>query len=169
MTTAGIYSAPAARVADPASAGYSRINIWSPKGRLGRVRYIVYSIGFGMLFNIAAGVLSRVGGQSLIPVFIGVGLFLAGVFMLMLLSIQRAHDFDTSGWLAILAFIPPLNFMFWFVPGAKADNRFGKPPPPNSKGVIVVAWIVLSLMIVGVLAAVAIPTFISYSDQAGTF
>lgn len=165
MTTAGIYSAPAARVADPASGGYARINIWSLKGRLGRVRYIAYSVGFGTLFNIIGGALAAVGGNSLAPVFIVVALIAIFCFHT-LLSVQRAHDFNTTGWLAILGFIPLLNFIFWFVPGTPSENRFGKQTPPNSTGVIVAAWIVPIVMIVGVLAAIAIPAYQDYTERA---
>ena len=165
MTTAGIYSAPAAHVADPTSGGYSTINIWSPKGRLGRVRYIAYSVGFGMLLNIASSVLAALGGESL-----GMMLFIvtlvAGFTVHALLSIQRAHDFNATGWLAILAFIPLVNLMFWFVPGTKSDNRFGKQPPPNRVGVILVAWIVPVLFIGGILAAIALPAYQDYVKRA---
>jgi len=164
MTTAGIYSAPAARVADPASGGYSKINIWSPKGRLGRIRYIAYSLGFGLLFNMANAAVATLGGETL-----GIALFIAtlagGLWIHTLLSIQRAHDFDKTGWMAILAFIPLVNLLFWFVPGTNTENRFGKQTPPNSTGVVIAAWIVPIVFFVGILAAVAIPTFQSYQDQ----
>jgi uncharacterized membrane protein YhaH (DUF805 family) len=164
MTTAGIYSAPAARVADPVSGGYSQINIWSPKGRLGRVRYIAYSIGFGVLFNMASAAVTALGGKSLGPVLFAVTLIAGGVIHA-LLSIQRAHDIDWTGWLAILAFIPLLNLIFWFVPGTGGENRFGKQTPPNGIGVIIAAWIIPIVMIVGILAAVAIPAYQNYAER----
>jgi uncharacterized membrane protein YhaH (DUF805 family) len=167
MTTAGIYSAPAARVADPASGGYSRINIWSLKGRLGRVRYIAYSIGIGLLTNIVSTASIALGGETAGTILFFAAIA-AGVCIHALLSVQRAHDFNTTGWLAILAFIPLLNFIFWFVPGTTNENRFGKQTPPNGIGVIIAAWIVPIVMIVGIVAAVAIPAFISYSEQSGT-
>ncbi len=161
MTTAEIYSAPAARVADPASSGYSRINIWSPKGRLGRVRYIAYSVGFGVLFNMAGTAFAALGGETL-----GLAMFFvtlaAGVCIHALLSVQRAHDFNTTGWLAIVAFIPLFNLLFWFVPGTNTENRFGKQTPPNRWWVIIAAFIVPIVMVVGILAAIAIPTYQNY-------
>jgi len=165
MTTAGIYSAPAARVADPSSAEYSRINIWSLKGRLGRVRYIAYSIGFGLLTNMASTAAVTLGGET-----VGLVLFFAalaaGGCIHVLLSVQRAHDFNTTGWLAVLALIPLLNFIFWFVPGTPSENRFGKQTPPNSRGVIIAAWIVPIVMISGILAAIAIPAYQDYVERA---
>ena len=161
MTTAEIYSAPAARVADPASSGYSRINIWSPKGRLGRVRYIAYSVGFGVLFNMVGTAFAALGGETL-----GLAMFFvtlaAGVCIHALLSVQRAHDFNTTGWLAIVAFIPLFNLLFWFVPGTNTENRFGNQTPPNRWWVIIAAFIVPIVMVVGILAAIAIPTYQNY-------
>ncbi len=164
MTTAGIYSAPAARVADPAAGGYSQINIWSAYGRLGRVRYIAYSIGFGILFNVSSTAAAALGGQTVGMVMYGVVL-VAGLVIHAMLSIQRAHDFNTTGWLAILAFIPLLNFIFWFVSGSEGENRFGKQTPPNGTGVIIAACIIPIVFIAGILAAVAIPTFQQFSQQ----
>jgi uncharacterized membrane protein YhaH (DUF805 family) len=116
----------------------------------------------------AGGVLAALGGKSLGPVFFGAGI-VAGVVIHVLLSVQRAHDFNTTGWLAILAFIPLLNFIFWFVPGTQSENRFGKQPPPNSIGVIIAVWIIPALMIIGIVAAVALPAYQSYTQQSGTF
>ena len=168
MTTAGIYSAPAARVADPASGGYSKINIWSAQGRLGRIRYIAYTIGFGVVFNIASTASVSLGGET-VGVILMIVMVIAFFWITALLSIQRAHDFDKTGWLAILAFVPLVNLLFWFVPGTNNENRFGKQTPPNSTGVVVAAWIVPIVMVIGILAAVAIPTFKTYSEQPGTF
>ena len=165
MTTAGIYSAPAARVADPASGGYSTINIWSPKGRLGRVRYIAYSVGFGTLFNIAGAALAALSGEPFASVFIGVA-FIAVICIHTLLSVQRAHDFNTTGWLAMLAIIPVLNLIFWFIPGTQSENRFGKQTPPNSIGVVIAGWIVPIVMIIGILAAIAIPAYLDFVERA---
>ena len=165
MTTAGIYSAPAARVADPASGGYSKINIWSPNGRLGRARYVAYSLGFGVLFNFASAAFGTLGGET--GGMVGfIAILVAGLVVHALLSIQRAHDFNMTGWFAILALIPPLNLIFWFVPGTKSENRFGKQTPPNRMGVLIVAWILPAVFIAGILAAIAIPAYQDYVKRA---
>ena len=162
MQAANPYSAPQAPVSDPASDGVSTVNIWSAKGRLGRIRYIAYSIGLGLLINLlTAVVIAFVGNSGL-----GGAMWIAGaagaIYVHALLSIQRAHDFNTTGWLAILAFIPLLNFIFWFVPGTNGENRFGHKTPPNGIFTIIVALILPAIMAVGIVAAIAIPAYQAY-------
>jgi heme/copper-type cytochrome/quinol oxidase subunit 2 len=82
-----------------------------------------------------------------------------------LLSIQRAHDFNTTGWLALLAFVPLANLLFWFIPGTDAENRFGHKPPPNGVVTVIVALIV-PVLIVATMAAVAIPAYQQYVERA---
>ena len=158
MQTADPYRAPVAQVADPESTGVSSINIWSPKGRLGRVRYIGYSVGLALLINFVSSFLTAMvgGGPGAVVMIIGMA---AGLLVHGLLSIQRAHDFNASGWMAILAFIPLLNFLFWFVPGTDGDNRFGSRTPPNSRLAIVLASIIPVVMIAGIVAAIVIPMY----------
>ena len=167
MQTANPYSAPVARVSDPASTGVSSINIWSAKGRLGRVRYIGYSVGLGFLINIVASLIARVmgAGPGAVILFIG---FAGILYIHTLLSIQRAHDFNSTGWLAILAFIPLVNLLFWFVPGTDGENRFGHKTPPNSKLAVALACIIPFVMIIGIVAAIAIPAYQSYVQSAAS-
>ena len=168
MQTADPYRAPVAQVADPASTGVSSINIWSPKGRLGRVRYIGYSVGLGLLINFVSSFLTAMvgaNGPGFVIMIIGMA---AGLFVHGLLSVQRAHDFNASGWMAILAFIPLLNFLFWFMPGTDGDNRFGSKTPPNSTLAIVLASIIPVLMIAGIIAAIAIPHYQSSVERGPT-
>lgn len=161
-TATNPYRAPTAHVEDHAAASFSQINIWSSKGRLGRLRYIGYSMGIGLLINvlISAGV-AMTGPSGALPIGI-VGL-VASVWIYLLLSIQRTHDFNTTGWLSILAFVPLLNFIFWCIPGTDGANRFGQKTPPNSTMVIVLACTLVFVMIAGIIAAIALP---AYTDHA---
>ena len=165
--TADPYRAPVAHVADAPSKSYSTINIWSPKGRLGRVRYIGYSIGLAMLINFVSGFLVAIAGQGLGSVIMLAGM-VSGLVVHGLLSVQRAHDFDSSGWWAIFAFVPLINFVFWIVPGTDSDNRFGAKTPPNSTLAVVFACIIPVVMIVGIIAAIAIPAYHDYTQSAPT-
>lgn len=82
------------------------------------------------------------------------------------LTIQRAHDFNTTGWLSILVLIPLVNLIFWFIPGTGGENRFGLPTPPNRTSTVVVALIIPIVAAVGILAAIAIPAYQQYVQRA---
>ena len=168
-TAADPYRAPVAPVADQASSEVSTINIWSPKGRLGRVRYIGYSIGIGMLINFLAGLVTGLAGASMgtgASLVVMAAAMIAGVVIHAILSVQRAHDFNTTGWVATLAFVPLLNFLFWFIPGTDGQNRFGHKTPPNSKTAVALACIIPAVMFAGILAAIAIPAYQDYVERA---
>ena len=83
-----------------------------------------------------------------------------------MLTIQRCHDFDVSGWLSLLLIVPVAPLLFWIIPGTKGANRFGAPTPPNSTGVVVLALILPILFFVGIIAAIALPAYQSYAERA---
>lgn len=168
MQAANPYRTPVADVADVASTEFGQVNILSVKGRLGRVRYIGYSIGLVMLCNIGGGVLSRLAGPT-VGVFIYFAAMIAVLVLTTMLTVQRAHDFNVTGWLAIVAFIPLVNFIFWLIPGTDGENRYGPKTPPNSKLAVILVSVLPALMIIGIIAAVAIPAYQKYQhpDSSG--
>jgi hypothetical protein len=83
-----------------------------------------------------------------------------------MLTIQRCHDFNATGWLSLLVLVPLANLIFWFIPGTDGPNRFGAPTPPNSVLVLIGAWLIPVVFIGGVLAAVAIPAYQDYVKRA---
>ena len=167
MAAQNPYTAPKANVAG--AEAFGEIRIFSAKGRLGRVRYIGYTVGLTMVIAlvigvVAAGVTAGVGQGAVLPVMlIGYGLI---ILIQVLLSIQRAHDFNTTGWLAILAFIPLINLLFWVIPGTDGENRFGLEPPPNGVGAILLACILPLIFVIGMVAAIAIPAHQDYVERA---
>ena len=52
-----------------------------------------------------------------------------------LLLIQRSHDMNLSGWWSIAAFIPLVGLFWLFNGGTPGVNRWGAPPPPNTRRV----------------------------------
>ena len=164
MATANPYRAPAAAVADSSTEEFQEVRLFAVSGRIGRVRYIAYTIGYSLLAGIALGAISMalgaVGGA-----ISAVGYILLTVLMIML-TIQRAHDFNTTGWLSILSIIPLVNLIFWFIPGTDGENDYGAKTPPNSVGVIVVACLVPIIFGVGILAAIALPAYQQYVQKA---
>jgi uncharacterized membrane protein YhaH (DUF805 family)/Tfp pilus assembly major pilin PilA len=163
------YAAPQTNVARPDGVEeYGEIKIFSASGRIGRVRYIGYTMGLtiliGILVSIAAGLVGAVSPDGAFAV-LAAG-YLAIIVVQILLTIQRSHDMNTTGWLSVLWLVPLVNLLFWFVPGTVGENNYGKQPPPNTVGAIVVACIIPFISIFGILAAIAIPAYQDYTIRA---
>jgi uncharacterized membrane protein YhaH (DUF805 family) len=160
------YAAPRTNVsrADDAE-DYGEINAFSPRGRIGRVRYIGYSTGLTFLIASLLGIAVAAAGPSAAAAVTLAGYVLI-IAIQLLLTIQRAHDMNSSGWLAPLALIPLVSLLFWFVPGSQGENRYGKPPPPNTTGAVVLACLLPLVFVVGIVAAIAIPAYQDYAQRA---
>ena len=143
---------------------YQPVRLFSVSGRIGRARYIAYGFGLQVLILGVAGGLGAFLGDA------GVMLIVAGwvavVALWIMLTIQRAHDFNASGWLALLGLVPLANLIFWFVPGTDGANRFGGETPPNSVRVLIVVWLFPVLFVGGIVAAVALPAYQDYVKRA---
>ncbi|MBL8276508.1 MAG: DUF805 domain-containing protein [Pelomonas sp.] len=161
------YAPPTAHVADIAgSSGYAELNFFSAKGRIGRLRYLAYAAGASVLFNVATTAIGvAMPGSIAFTVVSLVGL-VALVWFSVLCAIKRCHDMNISGWWTLTSFIPIIALAWVFWPGAKGDNRFGPPPPPNTLGVRILGLLLPVVFFVGILAAVAIPQYKQYTDRA---
>lgn len=162
------YQTPGSPVEDQGEQ-YSEVKILSTAGRLGRVRYIGYTIGLSMLLAVAMGLvmaMSAAAGIAALSVIVTVVGYVAIIGLQIILTIQRCHDFNSSGWLSILAIIPLVNLIFWAIPGTDGPNRFGNPPPPNTTGAVVLALIIPLIFVVGIVAAIALPAYQQYVKRA---
>jgi uncharacterized membrane protein YhaH (DUF805 family) len=168
MQTANPYDAPKAEVVGNRNEEFGAIKVFSSSGRIGRIRYIGYTIGLTWLILAAAGFL---GGllSTLVAPMVGVAViaiaYIAVLVAVVLLTVQRAHDFDKSGWLALVLIVPLINLIFWFIAGTDGENRYGRRPPPNNALAVIIALIV-PILIVGVLAAIALPAYQDYVKRA---
>ena len=168
--TANPYAAPQARVEDIHDNSQTQpIKLWSAAGRMGRLRYIAWSIlGSFAIMPVAfvAGILgAAIGSEAVLYVLLGAA-YIASIVFWALLTIQRCHDMDWTGWASLLMIIPLVGLIFWFVPGTPGKNRFGAPPPPNPRGM---AWIVavpLLIFVIGIVAAIALPAYSDYAKRA---
>jgi uncharacterized membrane protein YhaH (DUF805 family) len=122
-------------------------------GRIGRVRYIALRSAVLLVFGLVFIGLSLLTG--LLPVgwrlFMGVLIVLAALAALALYAlpaVRRAHDFNTSGWLALLSLVPLVSLVFWFIPGTPGANRFGDPMPPNTRKDVGLAWLMSILALI---------------------
>ncbi|MDD2815680.1 MAG: DUF805 domain-containing protein [Thiotrichaceae bacterium] len=145
---------------------YGEIRLFSSQGRIGRLRYMAYSFSiiYGVFILAAALVFvfpnllnSSTYRVDAILVIIGL-FFLSLMFTPILLTIQRLHDMDRSGWLILLFFIPLLNAALilglMFIPGNAERNQYGAPPPPNSLLVKIFGALPLIVMIFGMLSSI---------------
>jgi uncharacterized membrane protein YhaH (DUF805 family) len=163
------YAAPRTNVSRADSAEeYGEVKLFSAEGRLGRVRYIGYTFGLTLLIALVVGMASALGGAvspSAALVVAGVG-YIAIIVVQILLTIQRSHDMNVTGWLCLISLIPLAALVFWLVPGTRGENNYGKPPPPNTTGAVILACILPVIMIVGIVAAIAIPAYQDYVQRA---
>jgi uncharacterized membrane protein YhaH (DUF805 family) len=168
MASVNPYRAPAAAVADSAEQ-FQPVRIFAVAGRVGRARYIAYSIGLSFLimlvFGFIAGFAGAGGSAEVAMAAMGSGYLFTFILMFML-TIQRAHDFNTTGWLSILVLIPLVNLLFWFIPGTDGENRYGAQTPPNSVLVLIAVWILPVLFVGGIVAAIALPAYQGYVKRA---
>jgi len=160
MSTHNPYVAPRAAV-DDAPEEYQPVKVFSVSGRIGRARYIAYTLGISLLLGLIGGALSAAIGET------AVYIAYAAIFVLsIMLTIQRSHDFNTTGWLAILGLVPLVNLIFWLIPGTDGPNRFGRKTPPNGVLTLIAAWMIPVVFTVGILAAVSIPAYQQYVKRA---
>ena len=162
------YATPRAAVADAATAEVQPFKLFSVSGRVGRVRYIANLIGLYILFAILVGAvtaLARPFGPALGVAALVLGI-VAYVVLSFMLTVQRCHDFDTTGWLSILMVVPLANFIFWFIPGSDGRNRYGAPTPPNGAASVILVVLMVAIFLLGVVAAIAVPAYQEYVKRA---
>jgi len=143
---------------------YSEVDLFSTEGRIGQKLYFFYSTVvpflFFWIFASVAGIISKLGSDVNVISYGLLGMAILTVFFMMVrLSIQRCHDFDKSGWFAVLALIPFANIIFSLIPGDSGLNRYGEPPKPDSS-FIKSAVFVLTLL----LFAIAIFALLYFLD-----
>ncbi len=177
MSTVNPYNAPATDVAGVENQAYGEVKMLSASGRLGRVRYIGYSVAlslvaFALMFvvSLLAAVFPQELAAVALPLLFGIVAIGATVVSFML-GIQRLHDLDLSGWWVLVLLVPIVGALFalylLLAPGTQGANRFGSMPPPNTTGVIILALsLPVLVFLIGILAAIAIPAYQDYVKRA---
>ena len=171
MSSPNPFAPPMAHVRDIEQAQqFQPVRIFSIAGRIGRLRYLAYVIGCSLLMSFVGGAIAgAVGAAANSPnLIVGMTILIYGVIAVLnvMFLIQRSHDMDLSGWFSILAFIPFVGLYWLFKGGTPGPNRFGAPPPPNTLGVKILAWILPVIMLIGILAAIALPAYVDYQTRA---
>ena len=162
------YAPPRAQVGE-ALAEYSTLKPFSFDGRIGRLRYLAWTmvltlamlpvVGLGFWFAMGSLLASDSMATLVVGGLFAVVILLAFAFVSIQFSVQRLHDLGWSGWLWLINLVPFVGSIFPFVlfiaPGNAGANRYGPPPPPNSTAVKVLSWlwvVMIVLMFVGLLA-----------------
>ena len=146
-------------------------------GRIGRVRYLAYQSSAVLLCYLATSVvfamMFSLGVRSTNPTFM-MFLPLLVVLLIFICSFvfmrRRLNDIGHSGWFAILAFVPFVNFLFSlylvFAPGSEGINQYGPAPSKNTTGVILCSLLFPFFFVIGILAAIALPAYKEYTARA---
>jgi uncharacterized membrane protein YhaH (DUF805 family) len=173
METTSPYTPPQTELLGDQDVVYGSIKILSASGRIGRLRYIAYTIGIPFLVLLVMVLLMGVAGMALAEEQIGIltivifGLGYLAMFVInIMLTIQRCHDFDVTGWLSLILLIPLAPLVFWLIPGTEGANRFGPQPPPNKGVLLIVIVLLVLLIVVSIIAAIAIPAYQEYVARA---
>jgi uncharacterized membrane protein YhaH (DUF805 family) len=169
MSAVNPYAPPQAGVADVQSTVFSTPKVWTWRGRIGRLRYLAYTmVGYAAVVVTSAVVGGIAGATGSAAVFEYLFWPILGVYFVQvaLATIQRSHDMGWSGWSALGALIPLVNLLWLFKAGTPDANRWGAPPPPNGTGVKIGASLLVLLFVVGILAAIALPAYQGYVERA---
>lgn len=173
MSTVNPYSPPRSAVADidgQDEAAVQPVRLWSWRGRVGRLRYLSYTMVAYLLMVVVAGLFGAIagafGGKDTSAGLVGMLAVIPYFVFVSFQTIQRSHDMDWSGWMSLLAFIPFAAFIWIFKAGTPGPNRFGAPPPPNTLGVKIGASLIPAVFVIGIVAAIALPAYQSYVQRA---
>ena len=95
---------------------------------------------------------------------------IAAIVLSVMFGKRRLNDLNRAGWWLLLFIVPLLNllliiYMFFFS-GSDEENNYGAPPAANSLGVKILGWMMPVVFVMGILAAVAIPTYVEYVAKA---
>ena len=135
-------------------------------GRIGRLRLLAWSMIISIIAMITSLlVLLAVKVSPTLGITCGATLTLAYFIISLRISAQRLHDINWSAWMLLLHLVPVANLvlslMMLLMPGTPGPNKYGPPPPPNSRSVTIGAWIIiffigLSLFVMAALFALGL-------------
>ena len=132
------YAPPQADVGG-ALAEVGELNVFSTDGRIGRLRYLAWSL---VLMFVTSGVMGVVAIAASISEVLGGLLGIAAMIGMLVVSVQigtqRLHDIGWSGWLLLLNIVPLINSVFWaavtnLLAQATLGSRCGRSRPVTEK------------------------------------
>lgn len=153
--------------------------VFAVNGRIGRLRYLAYSMLMGLLTFVLMMVVAGIGGvlaamtksNAIMVVVVGLA-YIPAIAVTVILAKRRFNDMNHSGWMSLLMFIPLVGFFIWLwllIGGGDAqENQYGPPPSANT-GLVIAGACIMPLFlvaIIGILAAVALPAYQQYTLKA---
>lgn len=178
MASISPYTAPTANmdtVGDERLGQYNDSRFYSSSGRIGRIRYLMYPMGFTLVAMLIFGaVLMAMGGLSALAggadglpmtvVILVIILLIALFYINIVCAIRRLNDLNRSGWLSLLLFVPVISNFFPFylmlAPGDKGYNDYGLPSPPPTTLMKVLTFLMFGgVMLIAIGAAIALPAY----------
>ncbi|MCW3149603.1 DUF805 domain-containing protein [Stutzerimonas stutzeri] len=165
------YAPPQATVSAP-MASQGELRVFTIQGRIGRLRYLAWSLA--VMFAVAGlvGIASIVMAISstaglVLMALLGIGAIVVNIQI----GAQRLHDIGVSAWLLLLNLVPVLGafvpLLMIAIPGKTGPNRYGPPQPPNSFAVKLLSGLWLLLVLVGIVLAITVPTVSQHLSLAG--
>jgi len=156
--------------------GSYKPKIFTTRGRIGRLRYLAYSMIYNFIIMFLMGIVSAIlipllansdsGGAMVIMMVL---IYVPVIFTFFIVARRRLHDLDQSGWLTLLMIVPLINMVFGlyllFGAGSPETNKYGPPPQANSALEIIIG-LIAPIVIIGILTAVAIPSYQQYVEKA---
>jgi type IV pilus assembly protein PilA len=183
-------NAPARRTATTARVSSGEAETWNPfvlllrcfqwSGRFSRVEFAIAYFGnivlsvvvvLGVTLVVAALSGPRTSDAAGTAAVVLTGAWgLAAIVISLGSGIRRLHDLDKPGWWILGLLVPCLNFVmllyFLFAPGATEGPGAGVPAL-----IIVAALLILAVPVIGIVAAIAIPSLLRArvsANEAGT-
>jgi uncharacterized membrane protein YhaH (DUF805 family) len=154
---------------------FNQPKFFSFNGRIGRMRYLAYSMALTLVFGLPAaivvgiiaviaahyaGSVNEIGGGSIALMILGGLLFFIPLTIFAWgFHIRRLNDMNQSGWLSLLFLVPYIGPLFMllflsFGSGTRGPNKYGAPPPPNTTGINVLAGIFIGINVLAVIGMI---------------
>lgn len=168
------YTAPQASMHEPiAGVETYQPSMFAWRGRIGRLRYLAYALGWGLLTTVPLLVLQTLvatAGTTAFWLLQGL-IMIVGIVVSAVLGRRRLNDMGYKGWQVIGVFIPFVNIIvaLWliFAAGDAQPNQYGPVPAPNTTGIKIAALALPVLAIVGIIAAVSLGAYSGLQQQRG--
>jgi uncharacterized membrane protein YhaH (DUF805 family) len=169
------YSASSVAMTDMSGDDTYEPSLFSFSGRIGRVRYLAYTMSFFLIVSLAMGVLVAIltaanPAYRAVAAYLPLLSYIPIIVYTVIAAKRRLNDLDQSGWLSLIILIPLVNFLFGLyliiARGSEGNNSHGPVPSPNTAATILGALILPLVAIIGILAAVAIPAYQTYAQKS---